>query len=145
MNKNEEKTEEIVESPEEQDAELEAAADLNANPDQKQAVEDLKRQIDDLRFTAHFSKTYNFDGKEYKELSLEKLANLTTLDMEYIDNTMTRMRHPVVNTTDRYNDTVYVKHLAMRATGMPVEFFNQLSLKDMLEVMGVVRLYFLFG
>lgn len=85
------------------------------------------------------SKTYNLDGDKIKEVDLSGLRKMTTLDMQAVDLIMENSgRNPV----NKFKDTFYLKHLAVKATGYPVEFFNSMGLKDINEVTTAVRYYF---
>lgn len=119
-----------------QEAELEAKADATAN---KNDMGDIYKN---MSLTVEFKKKYRFDGKEYDRLDLTRLRELTTLDAEYIDEVMEDMKH---HPTHKYEDTAYCKHVAMLVTGLPVEFFNMLSWRDMNEIKGRIYIYFLFG
>lgn len=121
-----------------EDAEIEAAAVNNADPD----AEDIARQIKNLQFVVHFSKPYTFEGEEYKELDLSPIQDLTTLDLIYIDKVYAGLHKsaPLV----RYTDAQYVELIAKRALNKPIEFFHQMKAKDFSEIMGVISAYFLF-
>ena len=45
---------------------------------------------------------------------------------------------------NKYTDTMYMKHMAMRVTGKPLEFFNTMSMRNFEEVKGRLLMYFLF-
>ena len=122
----------------ERNAELEAQADKHG---EKNKSEDLQNQLKAIGLTAEFRKKYSFDGKEYDKLDLSGLNKLTTLDAQHIDEVMESMGH---HPAQKYKDTLFCKHVAMMVTGLPVEFFNQLSWIDMNEIVSRVGLYFLF-
>lgn len=110
--------------------EIEAAADS----------QEEKLTEDDIRYKLKFSEKYIFDGEEYTELDLSGLKDFTTKDAESVDRVMMKMGHRVTN---KIQDTTYIKHLAMRITGKPVEFFNQMPWKEFIMIQGIVQMYFL--
>lgn len=89
---------------------------------------------------ATFEKTYKFEEKEYDKIDLSGMRKMGTTDAQDLDDVMRAMGRVLVN---KFRDTMYCKHVAMRATSLPVEFFNMLSMKDINEVENVVQYYFL--
>ena len=87
-----------------------------------------------------FSKEYEFDGKKIDRLDFSKLPDLTTRDLEYADRIIARLQH---DPGDKYRDTMWAKYIAARATGYDPDFFNELSMRDMLGIVGTIRSYFL--
>lgn len=120
---------------EEEKAALEAAADaVSANTDGKGINESLS-------YIVPLSREYRIMDKIVKEVDLSGLEDLTTLDAQEIDRVMAKMNYSPRN---KFRDTLYTKHLAMRATGLPVEFFNMLNIKDMEAITSRVAIYFLY-
>lgn len=122
-------------------AEMEAMADQAAGA----ALEEEKAAdaAEDAEFyRVDFDKEYNFDGKSYSSVDMSGLVNLTTLDGEFFDRVLTALHHVPAN---KFTDTVYTKHVAMRVTNLPVEFFNMLNIRDMQKVTATVYYYFLKG
>ena len=93
-------------------------------------------------FEVKLSKEYKNGSETVEKIDLSGLEKLTTLDMQDVDAVMERMGRSPKN---KIKDTLYCKHIAMHATGYPVEFFNSLSMKDMNEVVSSVYLYFLLS
>jgi hypothetical protein len=115
-------------------AALEAASDADA----ADLNEDLNEK---LPYTVKLSQTYNFEGKQISEVDLSGLEDLTTADAGYIDRVMAKLNyHP----RDKFRDIVYTKHIAMKVTNLPIEFFNGLKWKDMQAVTSRIAIYFLF-
>lgn len=133
-----------------QEAELEATADKVASGNLNQKAEKLtgeeKEEKKEDRYTVYFDKEYTFETgeetKKYETLDLSGLTELTTTDGEIFDRVLVRLGHRPVN---KFNDTTYCKHVAMKVTGLPVEFFDKLSIRDMQKVVAVVYYFFLFG
>lgn len=120
----------------ENDAELEAASD-SASADNIEE-EDLNAKIP---YTVPLSKEYKLDGEIIKEVDLSGLEDLTTIDGQELDRVMAKMNY---RPKDKFRDILYTKHIAMRASGLPIEFFNSLSLKDMQAITSRVAVYFLY-
>lgn len=53
---------------------------------------------------------------------------------------MDKLKHHPQN---KFRDIMYTKHIAIKVTGLPVEFFNGLSWKDMEAVTSRIAIYFL--
>lgn len=117
----------------EENAAVEAAADSAAQAGQ----DDNAGRIP---FIVALSQEYSFEGKKIKEVDLSGLDKLTTVDGEYIEAVMNRMGHHV---RDKFRDITYTKHIAMKVTGLPVEFFNQLKWKDQVNITATITYYFL--
>lgn len=119
----------------EREAEVEASADYTA-----ETGETAKEANERISYTVPLSREYDLDEKKIKEVDLSGLVNMTTADAQDIDRVMERMRHHPHN---KFRDIMYTKHIAMKATGLPVEFFNSLLWKDMEAVASRITIYFL--
>ena len=82
------------------------------------------------------------DGKTIDRINFEGLEELKTKDLEYADRVIARMNHAP---DDKFTDVLWNRMIAVRATGLSGSFFNELSSRDMLGVVGVIRQFFLFG
>ena len=130
-------TEDMATEDMEERATLEAAADSSAHS----AADELENINDKLSYVIQLSRAYMLDGKAIKEVDLSGLEDLTTADGEYIDRVMAKMGyHP----KDKFRDLTYTKHIAMRVTNLPIEFFNSLRWKDQQNISSRISLYFLF-
>lgn len=116
----------------EEEAKLEAQADAISTPEQEEEKKFAFLKV-------KLSKTYDLDGKEIDEIDLSGLRKMTTLDMQAVDVVLEQMGR---NPFNKFKDTLYLKHLAVRATGYPVEFFNKMSMRDINEITVAVRYYF---
>ena len=127
---------------------LEAEADEVASAGREVPEEDMPEEDTDGedRFKVEFFKEYAFDNgveiKKIKSIDMSGLLDLTTIDAERFDRILIKTGHRPQN---KFTDTTYCKHVAAHVTGLPVEFFNMLSMRDMMFVMGTVHNYFLFG
>lgn len=120
-----------------ENAELEAEAD-NAVKNEEDSIEEINRE---LSYAVELTREYDFDGERIRKVDLSGLKELTTVDGTEIDQVMERMNHAPRN---KFRDLTYTKHIAMRVTGLPVEFFNNLIWKDMERIKNRITLYFLF-
>jgi hypothetical protein len=90
-----------------------------------------------------FKKPYKFEGKEYTELDLSGLDNLSASDMIAVDNYMKRTAATAVNVMPEVS-IEYACVFASKATQLPVEFFTSLPPKEAMKVKNRV-MGFLFG
>ena len=119
-------------------AELEAKADSISMKEE----EDPKEKAEKISYEVLLGREYEFNDKKIKSVDLSGLKKLTTLDAQEVDKVMQAMGwHPA----NKFRDTIYLKHVAMRATGLPVEFFNSLNWKDMNNIAARVTVYFLYS
>ena len=81
------------------------------------------------------------NGEKIDTIDLSGLENLTTMDAQEVDQIVSKLGYVPRN---KWRDTLYTKHVAVKATGLTVEFFNALAWKDMEEITSVVACYFLF-
>nr|DAX11274.1 MAG TPA: tail assembly chaperone protein [Bacteriophage sp.] len=134
-------------------AQVELAADVQAAEaaqEDKQNVEEmteeeLEKAAEEEAGSDHtliLSKTYKMDGKMIDRINFEGLEELKTKDLEYADRVIARMNHAP---DDKFTDVLWNRMIAVRATGLSGSFFNELSSRDMLGVVGVIRQFFLFG
>ena len=134
-------------------AQVELAADVQAAEaaqEDKQNVEEmteeeLEKAAEEEAGSDHtliLSKTYKMDGKMIDRINFEGLEELKTKDLEYADRVIARMNHAP---DDKFTDVLWNRMIAVRATGISGSFFNELSSRDMLGVVGVIRQFFLFG
>ena len=117
-------------------ASVEAAADSSAQA--ADAELDFNKSVP---YVIPLSKTYRFEGEEIKQIDLSGLEDLTTADGEYVDRVMVKLNH---HPRDKFRDITYTKHIAMRVTNLPIEFFNMLKWKDQQTITSRIALYFLF-
>ena len=118
-------------------AQLEAEADsISATKE-----EDPREEETNTTFIIPLRETYNNREKSIDSVDLSRLEKLTTIDAQEVDKVVDAMNwHP----RNKFRDTIYLKHVAMRATELPVEFFNMLNWKDMNNICARETLYFLF-
>ena len=82
-----------------------------------------------------FKKPFTFEGKEYKELSLEGLEKLTGQDLMAVDRAMRKKSNDfMVELSIDYSIMI-----AVRATGLSIEFFKALPMRETKAVRNKVR------
>lgn len=117
-------------------------AELMAAADERSGEKEDPKKIR-VPLIVKLSRSYNnLSGKEINTVDLSGLETLTTMDAQEIDQIVSRLGHVPGN---KWKDTLYTKHVAVKASGLPVEFFNQLLWKDMEEIKATVAYYFLFA
>ncbi len=78
-----------------------------------------------------FSKPYIFEEDTYTGIDISSLEELTTQDLIEIEKKFYKLG---VISFNPENTVAYTKVVAQRATGMPIEFFEQLPVKEMLKI-----------
>lgn len=130
----------------EENASILTAADETASGGREDEETNTEEEADGNLYEVTFDKEYEFDNgdgrKKYQSIDLSGLVDLTTVDGEVFDRILLKLGHAPVN---KFKDTTYTKHVAMKVTGLPVEFFNMLSIRDMQKVTAMVYYYFLQG
>lgn len=101
--------------------------------------EDSKGESDDLDMYVKFSKPYVFEDDTYDGIDMSCLENLTTDDLTEIEKKFYKQGIASFNPE---NTAVYAKIVAWKATGLPIEFFNQLPVRDMLKIKSRVVNFF---
>lgn len=86
-----------------------------------------------------FKKPYSFEGKEYKEVDLSGLENLTGKDLTDAD----RIFVSAGNVAPMNEMSIgYACIIAAKATGLPQEFFEGLPAKEIIKVKNEVMTFF---
>ena len=78
-----------------------------------------------------FNKTYEFEGEKISTLDLSGLKDLTAETMIRAGNIMAQAGTAAVVPE---NNLHYALIIAADATGMPIEFFKKLNLRDAIQV-----------
>ena len=127
---------EMTENEVMENAELMAAADDSSG-------ENVSPEKVHIPYVVKLSKAYDDGmGKLIDTVDLSRLEDLTTMDAQEVDQIVSKLGHTPRN---KWRDTLYTKHVAVKATNLPVEFFNRLRWKDMEEITSVIMMHFLFG
>ncbi len=84
----------------------------------------------------YLEQPYSFKGKEYTEIDLAGLADLTCMNESEAENRMAREGFMVVETSFNY---LYACCIASMATGLPEEFFTGLPLRELLKLKNEVN------
>ena len=86
-----------------------------------------------------FSKPYRFEDETYEGIDMSCLDNLNSRDLGDIEKKFYKQG---VASFNPENTATYAKIVAQRATGLPIEFFEQLPIKDMLKIKSRVVNFF---
>ena len=97
-----------------------------------------KEETNEVSFIVEFTRPHIFEGKEYKELDLSGLDDLTADDLSYCDKMFAAGRNadPIKET-----NTLYCLLLAQRATDLPIEFFKTLKAGNAIKIKNVVSAF----
>lgn len=96
---------------------------------------------DENSLVIKFKKPYSFEGKDYDEIDLSGLENVTGNDMVQVNKILGKQGQlPVLQEMQ----LEYAQEMAARVTGMPVEFFKNFSMKDSIKLKNTVS-NFMFG
>lgn len=98
--------------------------------------------IEEDNLVIKFKKPFFFEGKEYTELDLSGLDNLTASDMIAVNKYMQRSSSGIDVMPEVSLE--YACMLASKAAKLPIEFFTQLPPKEAMKVKNRV-MGFLFG
>jgi len=115
---------------EEQDGITMAAGGENAGTDEEETT-----------FVIQFKRPYRFEGKEYTEVDLSGLEDMTAADLTAVE-TQYGKRHPGSAMPEL--KTEYALMMAARAAKQPIEFFYGLPMREALKVKNGIT-GFLFG
>lgn len=106
------------------------------------AVSEQTEDIEESSMIVKFKKPYHFEGKEYTELDLSCMDNLTGADMIAVNKIMQRTSAGIDVMPEV--SVEYAFYFAARAAKLPVEFFTNLPPKESIKVKNRV-MGFLFG
>lgn len=93
-----------------------------------------------MEYKITLSKPITFEEKEYKDVDLSGLEDLTAEDLCKADNRISRMG---IVAPVREMNCEFCAIIAAEAAKMPVEFFKALSAKDFSKVTRQVQAFFL--
>lgn len=104
----------------------------NLNLEQEAAENAASSDVEETSMVIKFKKPYVFEGKEYTEIDLSPLEDMTGADMIAVNKIMQRTAAgldvmPEVSVE-------YACNIAARATKMPVEFFTNLPMSATMKV-----------
>lgn len=105
--------------------------------------QDLPEVVDDINMIIKFKKPYRFEGKEYTELDLSGMEDMTGADMIAVNKIMQRTSSAMIDVMPEVS-LEYAFYFAARAAKLPVEFFQNLPTKESMKVKNRV-MGFLFG
>lgn len=90
----------------------------------------------------HLTQTRHFEGKEYRDIDLNGVADLNTLNESEAENRLTREGFVVTENSTNY---LYACVIAAMATGIPEKFFTTLPLYELLRLKNAVNDADFFG
>lgn len=102
---------------------------------------DSINEVDEEGLLIKFNKPFHFEGKEYTEIDLAGLENMSAADMIAVNKIMARTSSIEVMPEVSLE---YACNIAARATKQPIEFFTALPMKEAMKVKNRV-MGFLFG
>ena len=120
-----------------EEAEILAAAD-SAGEERAKSPEEL---IKELKLVYKFDKPYAFEGKEYTEIDLSGIENLTTTDAKVIDRVLSKKN---ISLQGKLFSTTFAEQVAVKVTGLPINFFTTMRWKDFENIKNLIAAYFLF-
>lgn len=78
-----------------------------------------------------FEKPYVFDGKEYREIDLSGIADITSMNESEAENRLVRAGFTITEVTSLY---LYSCIIASMVTGQPEDFFTGLPFEEVLKL-----------
>lgn len=104
--------------------------------DEENAADEEERSL-----YVRFSRPFLFEEESYDGIDLSGMENLTARDLGEIEKRFYRLGITSLNSETTVS---YAKIAAQRATGMPIEFFDQMPAREMLKVKkAVVNFFFI--
>lgn len=82
-----------------------------------------------------FNKPYTYEGKEYTEIDLNGLFNLTCMDESDAESKLARAHYGILQPEKIY---LYACIIASKATGQPEEFFKQLPICELIKLVNEI-------
>lgn len=104
---------------------------------EKEIMEEVVEE--DVEMYVSFSKPYVFEDDTYDGVDMSCLDKLTAQDLGEIEKKFYKLGVPSFNPE---NTASYAKIVAQKATGLPIEFFDQLPIKEMLKIKSRVVNFF---
>lgn len=101
--------------------------------------EDYSNDIEDNDYIVKFRKPYEFEGKEYKEIDLSGVENLTTKNLVDADKQFVKQGNTAVMNEMSVG---YACIIASKATKKPVEFFLRLPSNEGIKIKNIVMGFF---
>lgn len=102
----------------------------------------FNEEAEEMNMVVKFKKPYRFEGKEYTEIDLSGMDDLTGADMIAINKIMSRSSAGIDVMPEV--SVEYAFYFAARAAKLPLEFFTNLPPKESMKVKNRV-MGFLFG
>lgn len=116
-------------------------ADLEAMEAQAEAEGGEDAEPEDL--ILRFNKPYKFDGREYTEVDLSGLEDVTAGVLENVGKIVSK-KAPGMNPALQEMSLTFCTYLAQRVAKLPLEFFTGLPAKEAIKLKAMVT-NFLYG
>lgn len=116
-------------------------ADMEALEAQAEAEDGEGAEPENL--ILRFSKPYKFDGREYTEVDLSGLEDVTAGALENVGKIVSK-KNPGMNPALLEMSMPFCNYLAQRVAGLPLEFFAGLPAKEAIKLKAMVT-NFLYG
>ena len=105
-----------------------------------QSRENHNGQDNENSLYVEFDRPFVFEGEDtIQGIDMSGIENLTTTDLVEVEKKFYRQG---ITSFNPENTTAYAKFVAQRATGLPVELFDQIPAKEMLKIRKVVVNFF---
>lgn len=95
------------------------------------------------QYILNFAKPYEFEGVTYTDIDLSGLENINAATWMSVSTAVLR-KNPSINAATLEMSPLFVQHLAARAAKQPLEFFENLPIKEAIKLKAMV-LGFLYG
>lgn len=95
--------------------------------------------VENNDFIVKFKKAYSFEGKEYTEINLSGIEDLTTDQLAEVSKRFSTTEYI---TPRPEADATYCCMIAATVAHLPMQFFNKLPAKEGLKVRNVVQAFF---
>ncbi len=102
----------------------------------KAAVQAFLSSNNDNESVLVLSEPYTYEGKSYKEIAVDGLAELNSLNMSHAENEMTKEGFLITMTQFNY---LYACVILSMATNLPTEFYTGLPLKELLNIKNIAN------
>lgn len=135
----------IATSPEALKKSVNEAVEKVKTADEKKVIEikskkDSKESEEKVPLLVKFTNAYKFEGREYNQLDLSGIEDLTTTDLNAIE----KMFYGGGNIAPiNEMSMAYTSMVAARATKLPIELFENLKANDAVKVKNVISNFLL--
>jgi hypothetical protein len=112
---------------------------ITLNAGAKENIQGDDDNDDEIDLYVKFKKPYVWECDTYEGIDLSGLENLSSQDLMDIEKKYYKLG---VASFNPEQTAAYAKVTAQKASGMPIEFFEQLPLKEMLRIKNKIVSFF---